>query len=235
MAHTRLNQIPEKDEFGPKPHPSNLNKRQLKALSVSSHFWLQTAKRGFYIVSFTLLLVAFFWPFVNRQDYDHDEIQRLNNAAPQKEMIAPVFQGQDENHKPFVLTAEKSIVLENEPNADLDNSTILLDFPKGEFLNEKNEKVLIDSEKGTYLPNIKILKLNQNVHIVTEDGHDFRTESAIIDLKDSSAQGNEPVKGFGPQGNIQAQGFRMTNKGAKVVFIGNSQSQLYQKSGMVSD
>lgn len=229
MAHTKLSQIPEKEQVGPKPKPSNLNKRQLKALSRSSFFWLKTLKRGFFLSSFLLLVFALVWPIYNAKDKSHDQIHRLNNAPPKKEMISPVFTGQDENNKPFILRATKAFVHQENPNAGFNDSEVLLDFPDGEFLNEKSETVLITADKGVYLPNIKFLKLHTNVHIVTEDGHDFKTESAVVDMRDSSAQGNEPVFGTGPQGNIRAEGFRLVNKGTKVTFIGNSQSQLYQK------
>ncbi|MDP1723106.1 MAG: LPS export ABC transporter periplasmic protein LptC [Alphaproteobacteria bacterium] len=229
MSRSKLNQIPEREEVGPKPKPSNLNKRQLRALSTSSQFWLKTAKKGFFITSFSLLVFALFWPIFNAKNKDHDQIHRLNNAPPRKEMIQPVFSGQDENLKPYVLKATKAIVHQDKPDQNFNDSEIFMDFPDGEFLNEKNEKIFITADKGVYLPNVKFLKLNTNVHLITEDGHDFKTSSAVIDLRDSSAQGNEPVKGFGPQGDIRAEGFRLTNKGTKVTFIGNSQSQLYGK------
>ncbi|MDP1975107.1 MAG: hypothetical protein Q8K37_03975, partial [Alphaproteobacteria bacterium] len=65
MSYSKLNQIPEREEVGPKPKPSNLNKRQLRALSTSSQFWLKTAKKGFFITSFSLLVFALFWPIFN--------------------------------------------------------------------------------------------------------------------------------------------------------------------------
>ena len=232
MSHTNLSQIPQKEDIGPKPKPSNLNKRQLKALSKSSFLWLKNLKRSFFVFSSLLLMAALFWPLYNSKNIPHDEIHRLNNAPPKKEMFSPVFSGQDENQKPFKLISQKAIVDQKSTDSGLNDSEILLDFPEGEFLNEKNEKIFITADKGIYLPNVKFLKLNTNVHIVTEDGHDFKTSSAIVDMKDSSAQGNESVFGMGPQGNIRAEGFRLINKGAKITFIGNSQSQLYSKHDM---
>jgi lipopolysaccharide export system protein LptC len=62
--------------------------------------------------------------------------------------------------------------------------------------------------------------LANNVSLFQDKGYEMQTTEATIRLKDGSASSRTPVQSQGPFGQLQAQGFELTNKGDNVVFLG---------------
>jgi lipopolysaccharide export system protein LptC len=61
--------------------------------------------------------------------------------------------------------------------------------------------------------------------MLTQDqGYEFHTTKARIDLDARTAAGDAPVNGRGPQGEIQAEGFEILDGGTRVVFHGRSRA-----------
>ena len=56
-----------------------------------------------------------------------------------------------------------------------------------------------------------------------DKGYEFRTTSAVLDLRAGDAIGTEPVHGQGPFGHLQGEGFTIRNRGEKVEFHGKTQ------------
>ena len=56
------------------------------------------------------------------------------------------------------------------------------------------------------------------------------TPAASVDLQAGTAQSDSPVTGHGPEGQIDAQGFRILDKGARIIFTGKSQMTIRESA-----
>ena len=53
-----------------------------------------------------------------------------------------------------------------------------------------------------------------------DQGYEFQTATARVDLENSTASGDEPIDGQGPFGILKAQGFRVLESGERIFFVG---------------
>jgi hypothetical protein len=83
-------------------------------------------------------------------------------------------------------------------------------------------RVVITAASGIYQSQAQILDLFGNVELVHQNGTVFTTDTARLNVANNSAQGDDPVEGHGPQGNVKAQGFRIYNKGDTLIFTGDA-------------
>ena len=59
-----------------------------------------------------------------------------------------------------------------------------------------------------------------------DGGFELHSPSALIDLKAGRATGDERVEGHGPSGAIDADGFRVLDGGARILFGGHARLTL---------
>lgn len=131
-------------------------------------------------------------------------------------MVNARFFGVNSRNQPFTVTAD--VATEDSPETGL----IVLDQPKADFLTPKGAGVYIEAHRGFYDQKQQLLDLEGEVNLYHEDGYEMHTEKARIDLKTSTAEGHVPVKGQGPKGRIDGQGFRILEKGAEIHITGRS-------------
>lgn len=198
---------------------SNMNKRKKAA----SKGYRSSAKLKKMLIFSALAVLVFglIWMAIEKENLKKEA------AFPEKmvelhEMLNPVYTGQDEHGKPYIIRATKGKLL----NPDDEDSLLHIDMPWGEFIANDNVTVNLSATQGLYDTKARILNLKDNVRFVTSDGYDFTTSAATLYMKEARAVGDKPVQGQGPQGAIQAEGFRIREKGAIVTFIGNSKALL---------
>ncbi|HJU16882.1 MAG TPA: LPS export ABC transporter periplasmic protein LptC, partial [Stellaceae bacterium] len=135
--------------------------------------------------------------------------------ARELKMVNPRYAGLDRQNRPYVLTA--AIGRQVPERTDL----VSLAGPQAEIAMRRGA-VTITAATGIYQAQAKLLDLFQQVLIVRQDGTRFSTESAHIDFSTNAADGHDPVAGRGPWGTVRAQGFRILDKGDRVIFTGRS-------------
>jgi lipopolysaccharide export system protein LptC len=128
------------------------------------------------------------------------------------------FAGVDAQNRSFNITAVRAI-----QSADDDNH-IELRQPKADIVLSSGAKVAIRSDTGGLQRDTQILHLIGKVTVTQDQGYEFRTETASIDLNERTAAGDAPVNGHGPQGEIQAEGFEILDGGTRVIFRGRSRA-----------
>lgn len=195
---------------------SNMNKKSRRNRQGHSKSWV---KKILIFLAVAILASGLVWMLIEKENLKKEA------AFPRKmvelhEMLNPVYTGQDEHGKPYIVKATKGKLL----NPDDEDSLLHIDLPWGEFMGSDNVTVQLSAVQGLYDTKARVLTLKDNVRFVTSDGYDFTTPSAILYMKEARAEGNQPVQGKGPQGVIRAEGFRIREKGAIVTFIGNSQA-----------
>ena len=65
------------------------------------------------------------------------------------------------------------------------------------------------------------------VQDLDDDGYEFQTEEARIDFRIGAASGDTPVKGHGPFGTVDAEGFRIVESGNRIIFNGKSRLVIF--------
>lgn len=166
------------------------------------------------------LVVA--WPRLTAHDdrFQLGFAQLAPSAVRDLSMVNARFFGLNRRNQPFTLTAD--VATEDSPGSGL----IVLDQPKADFLTPAGKGVYIEARRGFYNQKTQMLDLQNEVNLYHEDGYELHTEKAHVDLKASTAGGDVPVQGHGPQGRIDGQGFRILEKGTQVVVSGRSNMNL---------
>lgn len=179
-----------------------------------------------------LVLLVVAWPQivpdVNRSGIDFQKIAR--DQAKTLNMLNARYSGVDENDQPFNIAADLATQAPDNENL------VELQHPKADILTTQGDSVALSARLGHYHRKEEKLDLSGKVHLTHGDGFDIVTETASIDLKQGSAEGNAAVSGQGPSGELQAEGFRLRERGQVILFTGKSRLLLYpdaeQSSGM---
>lgn len=155
------------------------------------------------------------------------EIQREILANSQ--MVNPRFRGIDDQGQPFSLSADFAIPSTRDPNV-----TDLVQ-PKGDITRNDGSWVALSAERGTYNRQDRILDLGGHVAIFHDQGYEMVTSQMRVDMPSGVAVGDEPVFGQGPDTEFQGAGFRLEERGARVVLTGDSRVVVFgsMADGMV--
>ena len=89
-----------------------------------------------------------------------------------------------------------------------DDDLILLAQPTADMILSDGGRVAVQAKQGSYHRDLETLQLAGGVDLVHDQGYEIRTSSANVDLTTKTAEGNDPVAGKGPFGEIRSQGFR---------------------------
>lgn len=135
-------------------------------------------------------------------------------------MQNPRYFGINETNRPYAVSAD--LATQENGRGDI----IHLDNPKADFTTSSGANVVIEADSGLYQKANNTLLLSGNVNLYHDSGTELHTSSATIDLAHSTAHGDEPVTGNGPQGRVDAAGFDVTDKGRTLTFTGKSTMSL---------
>jgi lipopolysaccharide export system protein LptC len=136
--------------------------------------------------------------------------------AHQLRMLNPRYAGVDRENRPYVVT---SAIGRQASNRD---DLMSLERPRAEMTLHNGALVVVTAATAMYQSQTQLLDLFGDVNLVHENGTRFVTNTAHVDVAADRAEGNDPVTGHGPSGDITAQGFRVLDKGNTIVFTGNS-------------
>ncbi len=187
--------------------------------------WL---KLGLPSVAAILIGVVAIWPQINpRNDriplgfasVSKDEIDQLR-------MVRPRYTGIDARNQPYALTADSATQVGKGTNL------VELEQPKADITMKGGSWVALTADTGMFSQQQHIIQLTDNVSLFHDAGYDFHTNSAYIDLNAGTAYGQEAIEGQGPFGNIKAQGFRVIDRGERVLFTGKAKMTIYSRSAM---
>jgi lipopolysaccharide export system protein LptC len=145
---------------------------------------------------------------------------KIETAGGQR-VINARFTGVDSNNRPFSITAESVV------RAGSDDNGVELSQPKADVTLAGDSWVAIAAPKGIFRRAEETLDLSGGVDLFHEDGYEFRTAEARLNFSTSAASGGSPIRGQGPFGTIEAQGFRVPGTGDSIFFTGKSRLLVY--------
>ena len=85
----------------------------------------------------------------------------------------------------------------------------------GHWLAGSGGSGLIDWDEET-------LRLEGEVGLWHQEGYEIHTTSAVLELDEGTASGDEPVIGVGPSGWFAGGGFRLIGNGRRISLLGRS-------------
>ncbi len=127
----------------------------------------------------------------------------------------PKFMGIDKKKQPFKVMAEKAIRYKSTP--DIFN----LEMPTGE-INSGKEKFFLRGDSGEFNKEIQQLKVEGNVKLNDSNNMTFNTSKMYFDFKKEIVSGDEKIEGEKNNSLIVSEGFKIFNKGQKIIFTGKS-------------
>ena len=175
------------------------------------------------IIAAILIALVVIWPKL--QPIEEGFRIGISSISPEEAenlyMMNARYMGLDERNQPFMITAEAAT--QANPESDL----VVLELPKADIILADGVWLALAAESGAFHRTDQTLDLLGSVNIFHDAGYEFRTLSAHVDLSAGTAQGNDPVVGQGPFGILRAEGFRLFDRGARILFTGKARLVLY--------
>jgi lipopolysaccharide export system protein LptC len=182
--------------------------------------FVQVAKVMLPAAAVGLIALVILWPHLRTEDlrFRIGFAAIKSNVDGDPNLLNPRYVGTDEDHQPYAVTADIAKKLDGE-GMDV---RIGLELPKADITLKDGTWLVLTAENGIYARRNKTLDLSGAVNLFHDSGYEFRTDKAQVDLARGIAEGDRPVRGQGPFGTLNAEGFRLLNKGRTIVFTGKS-------------
>ncbi len=143
------------------------------------------------------------------------------HEAEEPAMVNARYHGVDKEMRPFTVSADIA------KNLIRQDKSVELEMPKADVDLADGTWLVLTAETGIYSRVKKKLSLEGAVNLFHDTGYEFRTEKAHMDLDTGETVGPARVEGQGPFGDLEADGFRLLNKGRTIVFTGKSKLVIY--------
>jgi len=166
-----------------------------------------------------VLALAILWPLFQNDSATFPGVSDLKlDAADAREvrMRSPRLVGVDDVGRPYELSAAEA------RQGDEGLNTVLLDRPAGEIVLEDGARLSMEAGSGVFNREAERLELSGSVKLEHGLGYTFQSPSATVDLHRARAEGDQPIRGSGPEGEIQGEGFEILDKGRTVKILGKS-------------
>ena len=198
--------------FVPKAH----EKRRAR---VSYTYFVRVTKFLLPLTALSLIIAVVLWPRLNPVPRIDDEPAIQQQLST---MISPRFFSTDADGRPYSIIAAEA---EEQRGA---NDIIDLVRPEGEITMADGQWMALISDFGIYDRVGGTLQLDGRVNLFRDDGIQFVTEQAFVDIEAGLAWGDLPVIVSGPFGVVRGQGFRYADGTGQIVFTGQSSLVLNQ-------
>ncbi|SOD92561.1 LPS export ABC transporter periplasmic protein LptC [Caenispirillum bisanense] len=177
--------------------------------------FVRLMKVGLMGIAVLLVVLVAIWPQLQTVEEEFRvKFASLKGASvDQIEMINARYFGTDEKNRPYAVTAARAV--------ELPEDRVQLDNPKADMTLEDGW-VMLNGDTGIYDKTGKTLLLTGNVNVFQDEGNEFHTSTATIDVEAGDATGDEPVQGAGSFGWFTGEGFELTDKGKRFKVTGKS-------------
>jgi lipopolysaccharide export system protein LptC len=170
-----------------------------------------------------LAALVLFWPQFNPLSgrFRLKPVQVSIDDLANLRMVSPRVLGTDKKNEPYQVTA--TLATQAAGGSDVTDLT----SPKGDITLNNGSWLSMTAKQGQYNKTTRVLDLWDHVNVFQDSGYELHTERAQANLAEGSVAGNDPVEGHGPDGTMQGQGFRVYDKGGRILVTGKSRLVLY--------
>jgi lipopolysaccharide export system protein LptC len=176
-----------------------------------------------------LILLVIVWP----QFTLNDSRVRLSvsKLAPEQAesltMLNARYEGLDRNNQAYSVTADMAT------QSKSDEGLIELQLPKADITLDDGTWLALNARTGYYRRDSERLDLTGAVNLFHDQGFEMRTETAEVDLDKGVAKGDQDVEGQGTFGVVNAEGFRVVDRGGTIFFTGKTRLVLFPEAKSV--
>ena len=142
-------------------------------------------------------------------------------------LLSPKLLIQNKSNEPITIEAFLAKKSAENPNI------IILEKPKGQYKLSNKRNIYFYSTKGILNSNKRILKLIENVEIISSDGTKLFTDNIIYNYKNNIINGEDEVTLDGQWGILKGKGFSYNLKSSIINLTGNPKLSLYNNKGIV--
>lgn len=174
--------------------------------------------------------LVLFWPQINplQGRFRLKPVQVSIDDLANLRMIKPRVLGTDKKNEPYTITA--SLATQAAGGSDVTDLTA----PKGDISLSDGSWIAMTADQGQYNKKTRMLDLWENVNVFHDAGYELKTERAVADLGQGSVVGDDPVEGHGPDSQVQGEGFRIYDKGGRILVTGKSRLILYPQQAQAA-
>jgi lipopolysaccharide export system protein LptC len=126
-------------------------------------------------------------------------------------IVNPRFEGHDNRDQPYVVTADTAT---RRPD-----SASMTDLFAPRM--EDQTGAVARARAGVWNQNEEILDLYDDVRITDAAGYVFRTDRARFYVAENRVEGDTPLQGSGPIGEVRADKYEVLDEGNRIVLRGN--------------
>jgi len=175
------------------------------------------------LVAGAIVILVIIWPEQGEQrtGFQLGMSKITVNDSGGQTIVNPRFTGTDRDRRPYTVTADAATQDQKAPDQ------INLAFPKADLTLEDGVWIAISAANGILDRKTETLTLSGGVDLFHDRGYELHTRSARISLAEGEAAGDAAVRGQGPFGTLEASGFRLQDKGRRLLLIGKSRLVLY--------
>jgi lipopolysaccharide export system protein LptC len=177
------------------------------------------------IMAVTLGYLGYWWLEARDTVVNPDVISPIRPSTEKAQVTVHdvKYDGLDNKGRPFSITADSASHL------DGDDRHISLNRPLADITMSSGTYVALTANDGLLDRDADLLTLNGDVTLFHDNGLSFQTDSATIDLKAKTAEGNQVVEGQNGDGELTSQGFRVLDDGDTILFTGKAYMKIYPK------
>jgi len=180
--------------------------------------------RGFLWFMITLIIALMIYTGVSNSTGDSarlvfSQIKQMGDL--QNIMEKPNYHGLDKNNLPFSIAADKAV--------QQDAENVLFTNIKADMATKSGNWVALHSGEGALKVSAKTLVLTKNVDMFYDGGYEFRSSRAFVDIDKGEASGDTPITGQGPMGTLEANSFKVFDRGQVIRFEGAVKVIIYRE------
>ena len=138
-------------------------------------------------------------------------------------MVNARYIGVDNRNQPYTVTAaEANQPAANSPLLTLEeiSADVFTDAGAGQW-------IALTAREGLYERDARQLDLAGDVSIFSDQGHEFHTDRAHVDLAARTADGDAPLSGQGPLGLLEAGNFFLDDNAQSMFFGGGVKMTIF--------
>lgn len=184
-------------------------------------------------VALSLVVLVGIWPYLQAEDTSFrigfSALKARDVMGPR--MVNPRYVGVDEESRPFTVTADLARDAAEGGAADGTPTVVELDVPKADITLEDGSWLVLTSDSGVFRRDQRNLSLSGSVTLFHDSGYEIIGQTAKVDLRSGEASSDQPVVGHGPFGELEAEGFRLHDKGKVINFDGKARLVLHPGEG----
>lgn len=176
-------------------------------------------------VAAVLVGLIILWPQLKAQKDEFSLVSTRfdKSALPENQvMVNPRLFVVDSKNQPMNFTAKSANEI-----AGGSGRRVRLDSVQADVVLANDAWVAVDAKAAEYSQESNTLELQEQVNLYSDRGYELETTQAVVDINNKNIFGKRKTTARGRIGTVDADGFGVYDKGARLMFTGRVKMVLY--------